>query len=60
MIRAGGIALAICLTLVVVADAGGGVTPGLAAGGVPLTADVETVGRILGRPTDDSGIPPTG
>lgn len=34
-------------------NAGGGITPGLAAGGVPLTADVAAVGRILGRPTDE-------
>lgn len=34
-------------------SAGGGITPGLAAGGVPLTADVAAVGRILGRPTDE-------
>jgi hypothetical protein len=34
-------------------NASGGVTPGLAAGGVPLTADVAVVGRILGRPTDE-------
>jgi hypothetical protein len=53
MMRTGGIALAICLGLAAVADAAGGITPGLAAGGVPLTADVETVGRILGRPTDE-------
>ena len=35
------------------ADAGGGITPGLAAGGVPLSADVAVVDRILGRPTDE-------
>lgn len=35
------------------AEAGGGLTPGLAAGGVPLSADVQTVQRILGRPTDE-------
>ena len=34
-------------------NAGGGITPGLAAGGVPLAADVAAVGRILGRPTDE-------
>lgn len=35
------------------ANAGGGITPGLAAGGVPLSAGVEVVDRILGRPTDE-------
>jgi len=35
------------------ATAGGGITPGLAAGGVPLSADVAVVDRILGRPTDE-------
>src|SRR5262249_59193613 len=35
------------------ANAGGGITPGLAAGGVPLSADVAVVDRILGRPTDE-------
>ncbi len=33
--------------------ASGGITPGLAAGGIPLTADAAAVGRILGRPTDE-------
>lgn len=35
------------------ANAGGGITPGLAAGGIPLSADVAVVDRILGRPTDE-------
>jgi len=35
------------------ASAGENITPGLAAGGVPLTADVATVGRLLGEPTDE-------
>jgi hypothetical protein len=34
-------------------EAGGGITPGVAAGGVPLNARVEAVERILGRPTDE-------
>jgi hypothetical protein len=33
------------------ADAGGGITPGIAAGGVPLSAGVEVVARILGTPS---------
>ena len=37
----------------IAANAGGGITPGLAAGGVPLSADVAVVDRILGRPTDE-------
>jgi len=53
--RRWGVALGILLAGVAAlrTDAGGGITPGLAAGGVPLTADVETVGRILGHPTDE-------
>ena len=33
------------------AGAGGGITPGIAAGGVPLSAGVEVVARILGTPS---------
>lgn len=39
------------------ADADGGITPGVAAAGVPLTADAAAVGRILGRPTDEQRDP---
>jgi hypothetical protein len=34
-------------------EAAGGITPGVAAGGVPLSADVQTVMRLLGRPSDE-------
>ncbi len=43
----------VLVTAIARAGANGGITPGLAAGGVPLSADVEVVGRILGRPTDE-------
>jgi hypothetical protein len=35
------------------AGAGGGITPGLAAGGVPLSAGAEVVARILGTPSTE-------
>jgi hypothetical protein len=35
------------------AGAGGAITPGLAAGGVPLSAGVEVVARILGAPSTE-------
>ncbi len=60
--RAAGFAAAVLVTVAapflsplwpVPANAGGGITPGLAAGGVPLSAGVAAVDRILGRPTDE-------
>ncbi len=55
---AAGAFLAVALSLIialwpVLASANGGITPGLAAGGVPLSADAAVVSRILGRPTDE-------
>lgn len=56
--RSAGAVLAIAAAMLVGAavdrtHAGGGMTPGLAAGGVPLSANVETVRRILGEPSDE-------
>ncbi len=51
--RAVVVAIVLMVTAGMHADAGGGITPGLAAAGVPLSADAETVQRILGRPTDE-------
>ena len=43
----------VCSVIPGSAGAGGAITPGLAAGGVPLTADTEVVARILGTPSTE-------
>ncbi|HLW59213.1 MAG TPA: hypothetical protein VKV57_04720 [bacterium] len=55
--RSAATVLAIAAAVLVVAvgrtHAAGGMTPGVAAGGVPITANVETVQRIMGQPADE-------
>ena len=56
--RAGAIAALVCTAGLLVAapvwgDAGGALTPGAAAGGVPLEATVDKVTAILGRPSGE-------